>query len=85
MSAPKIVLSVLWVICLVSVLLPGEALLLTLGRGLFWLLVLVHAVECVMFLGQLRLAPGSLAGHLAQVFLFGVLHMQELWAAGKGR
>lgn len=38
----------------------------------------VHVVEMLVFFTACRAAGGSLAGHLVNVFLFGVIHMQEL-------
>ncbi|HEB91471.1 MAG TPA: hypothetical protein ENI85_17990 [Deltaproteobacteria bacterium] len=45
------------------------------GRSLFWVLVIVHAFECVAFLGVLRKSPRPLAGELWQTFLFGIVHV----------
>jgi uncharacterized protein YhhL (DUF1145 family) len=48
------------------------------GRLVFWILVVVHAIECVVFLPRLRAAGGSLAGHVLQTFLFGVVYVRSL-------
>lgn len=83
MSAPKIVLSVIWLACLASFGVGGDSLWATAGRVTFAVMVLAHLVECVVFSAELRRAGGSFAGHLAQVFLFGVLHLREV-RAGQG-
>ena len=44
------------------------------GRIVFWILLVVHAIECVVFLPKFRRAGGSLARHLAQTFVFGVVY-----------
>ena len=68
----------------VYVLLAGIA---TLGAGStasivsFWILGVLaaaHLVEMIVFYGLCKAAQGSLAGHLVQVFLFGVFHAKEL-------
>jgi uncharacterized protein YhhL (DUF1145 family) len=51
------------------------------GRFLLPALVLVHAVECVVFLPRLRAAGGSLVQHLVQTLLFGFVHVRTLAAS----
>ena len=51
------------------------------GQRLFWGLVIVHAIECVVFLPKLRAAGGSLGNHLVQTMLFGILHARNLGEA----
>jgi uncharacterized protein YhhL (DUF1145 family) len=41
-------------------------------------MLLVHGVECLVFLGRLRRGPGPLPGQLAQTLLFGYVHVREL-------
>ena len=55
-----------------------------LGRLVFWVLLVTHAVECAVFLPRMRAAGGSLAHHLVQVMLFGVFHARSLPPAGDG-
>ena len=65
----------------------GRWLFLALGVlcGVFWILVVVHAVECAVFLPRLRAAGGSLANHLVQTFLFGIAHVSTLPGAEESR
>ena len=79
MSSARIGVLVVWGLALASFLLPA-GLLRTVGFWLFWLMAIVHAVECVVFLPRLRAAGGSLAGQLGQTFVFGMVHMRELGA-----
>ena len=51
-----------------------------LGRSLFGVLAVVHAVECVAFLSVLKRSPRPLLGELWQTFLFGVVHVSMLRA-----
>ncbi len=78
MSIVRIALLVIWLLALSAVVLPGTALMFTVGRWLFWALLGVHALECVVFFARLRKAPGSLAGHLFNTMLFGIVHVRTL-------
>ena len=48
------------------------------GRTLFGLLVAVHLVEFVVFLGFYRRAGGSLFRHFHRTLVFGVIHKTEV-------
>ena len=52
----------------------------SLGRSLFGVLAVVHAVECIAFLSVLKRSPRPLLGELWQTFLFGVVHVSMLRA-----
>lgn len=82
MAGPKLVVFAIWVLCALAFLGPADSRLAGAGRTLFWVLVVAHAVECVIFLPRLRRAPGSLAHHLAQTFLYGIVHVRSLPDAG---
>jgi uncharacterized protein YhhL (DUF1145 family) len=41
----------------------------------------VHLIEVAVYFNLCKEAGGSLGGHLVNVFLFGVLHVNELKAA----
>lgn len=47
------------------------------GQALFFLLLAVHLVEFVVFLGFYRRAGGSLWRHFHRTVVFGVLHKAE--------
>jgi len=47
------------------------------GQALFGLLLAVHLVEFVVFLGLYRRAGGSLWRHFHRTVVFGVLHKAE--------
>ena len=49
-----------------------------LGRSLFMVLAITHAIECVAFLGVLRKSPRPLVEELWQTFLFGIVHVSTL-------
>lgn len=77
MSSPRIAVLVLWLALLASFLVSTSTVA-AVGRVVFLLLLAVHVVECLVFLPRLRRAPGSLAGHLLQTLVFGVIHVREL-------
>lgn len=78
MTGPKWVVLGVWLLGALAFLGPLELAVVRIGRSIFWTLVVVHAIECVVFLPRLRRAPGSLAGHLGQTFVFGILHARAL-------
>jgi uncharacterized protein YhhL (DUF1145 family) len=78
LSGPKWVVLAAWLLGALALLLPRDLALVGFGRAIFWTLAIVHAIECAVFLPRLRRAPGSLASHLRQTFLFGILHVREL-------
>ncbi len=74
----KMAVIVAWLLGFGALLLtPGSTPALV-GGWLLGILVVAHAVECVVFLPRLRKAPGSLPGHLLRTFVFGILHVREL-------
>lgn len=74
----KLAVAALWIACLAAFLLPDTSPLATPGRRLFVALVVVHAIECLVFLPRLRAAGGSLGHHLVQTMLFGIVHVRTL-------
>ena len=78
MSVPKIVLVCIWLLCLFAFFLPADFAAASIGRSLFWLLLVVHAIECAVFRNTLRNAPGTFGHNLVQTMIFGVLHVRGL-------
>ena len=78
MSVGKWVVLVVWVASILGYSVSSLAVLV------FWLLVVAHAVECLVFLPKLRATGGSFARHLVQTMLFGVFHLRELSEPGAG-
>jgi uncharacterized protein YhhL (DUF1145 family) len=81
MSAGKIVLLVMYVVLAGLVLTQGESTVGIWSLRLLLILVVVHAIEVVAFFKVCKEAGGSLPGHLLNVFLFGVLHVNDIKAA----
>ena len=73
----KAVVIALWIACIACFFLP-ESSLTSMGQRLFFGLVIVHAIECVVFLPKLRRAGGSLGSHLAQTMIFGLFYARGL-------
>lgn len=85
----KIVLGMTWLLATACFFPPLETSAWgEFGRTLFGVLVVVHLVECVAFLGILRQSPRPLAGELWQTFLFGIVHVSivrnEIGGGGEG-
>jgi uncharacterized protein YhhL (DUF1145 family) len=53
------------------------------GPVLFMILVVLHLLECVIFLPRLRKASGSLWNHIGQTMLYGVIHLREVKPASQ--
>jgi uncharacterized protein YhhL (DUF1145 family) len=75
---PKVVLGLVWIWALASFFVAPESSASSVGRIVFWVLVVAHAIECVVFLPKFRRAGGSLPGHFAQTMIFGFLHASSL-------
>jgi uncharacterized protein YhhL (DUF1145 family) len=87
-SIAKAVIGATWLLATACFFPPLESTALAgFGRTLFMVLAVVHAVECIAFLGVLQKSPRPLPGELWQTFLFGIVHVSivrnELRAAGE--
>lgn len=80
MGAAKVVVLIAWVWGVVSLFGVGGDWN-EWGRRVFWVLLIVHAIECVIFLPRLRKLPGSLGHHLVQTMLYGVVHLRSAQSA----
>jgi uncharacterized protein YhhL (DUF1145 family) len=80
MSAAKIVLLLIYAVLAVLALTQGETGVGAWSLRILVVLAVVHAIETLVFFRLCKAAGGSLPGHLLSVFLFGVLHANELKA-----
>ena len=85
MSPAKIVLLVIYAILAFLALTQGETAAGTWSVYLLVILAVTHLIETIVFFKLCKAAGGSLAGHLVSVFVFGVLHANELKAAQANR
>ena len=81
MSVPKIGVAGIWLACLAAFLAEAGSTLVQIGRIVFWVLVVVHTIECAVFYRLLKRAPGSLGSHLAGTFVFGMFHVKDVQLA----
>jgi hypothetical protein len=81
MSAAKIVLLVIYAVLAGLALTQGETSVGSWSLRFLGILAAVHLVETVVYFKLCKAAGGSLPGHLISVFLFGILHANELKAA----
>lgn len=85
LSIGKLVLAVVWIVAACAFFLPETASWASTGRLLFGALLAVHAIETIVFLPRLRAAGGSLANHVVQTLLFGLLHVGPLRTEAAGQ
>lgn len=78
MSIGKWLLLGIWVFCVVGYLAAEGSAVSTVAVGMFWFLLVAHAIECVVFHSRMRAAGGSLVHHVVQTMLFGIFHIQGL-------
>lgn len=81
MSAAKIVLLVIYAVLAALAFTQGDTTVGNWSSILLGILIVVHLIETVVYFKLCKAAGGSLGGHLLNVFLFGVLHVNELKAA----
>lgn len=81
MSAGKIVLLVVYAVLAGLALTQGNTTAGIWSLRLIGILGVAHIIEVAVFFKVCKAAGGSLAGHLLSVFLFGVIHVNELKAA----
>ncbi len=80
----KLLVAAAWVASIACFFLDPALLAVRLGRLVFWLMAIAHALECVVFLPRLRRADGPLSRHLGLTFLFGLFHLREVGSQASG-
>lgn len=78
MPVLKIAIGIVWVYSIYALASPSASIWMTLGQVVFWVMVVIHTAEAVVFQGRIRAAPGSTWRHFAQVLLFGFVHLRHL-------
>jgi uncharacterized protein YhhL (DUF1145 family) len=81
MSTAKIVLLMIYAVLAALAFTQGDTTVGIWSLRLLGILIVVHAIETLVYFKLCKAAGGSLGGHLLNVFLFGVLHVNELKAA----
>jgi uncharacterized protein YhhL (DUF1145 family) len=81
MSAAKIVLLVVYAVLAFFAFTQGETTTGIWSLRILGILIVVHLIETAVYFRLCQKAGGSLPGNLLSVFLFGVLHVNELKAA----
>ena len=85
MSIGKIACLLLYAVLLGLVFTMGDPTAGTVALWTLALLVVAHLIEMVLYVPIARRAGGSLAGHMVQFFLFGIVHKKELEASLAGQ
>lgn len=78
MPAAKIVTLVLYATLAGLALTQGDSSLGVWSLRLLVILAIAHSIEVLVFFKVCKEAPGSLPGHLLNVFLFGIFHVKEI-------
>ncbi len=74
----KIPVIILWLVCVSSFLFESGSAFATYGQLAFWCLVVVHAIECLIYLPTILHSKGPFLGHLFNTFIFGFFYFIEL-------
>ena len=82
MSVSKIVILVAYAVLIAIAVVAPDSSAGAYSLGLLLVLAAVHLVEVAVFYKRCREAGGSMAGHMLNVFLFGVFHIKELKSQG---
>ena len=86
----KLLVGLTWFAAASAFLFPPSSTFGQLGRLLFYLLLVVHAVECAVFFRTLKRTGRPLRSELARTLFYGVAHYAEVKAlvdareAGRG-
>ncbi len=78
MTTPQKLLIPVWLFAIACLFASSQALVFTLGRWTFWLMLAAHVVESLLFLPRLRAAGGPLGPHLVRTMVFGMFYVQTL-------
>jgi uncharacterized protein YhhL (DUF1145 family) len=84
MSPVKIVMLLTYVVLASLALSQGGSAVGVWSLRILLVLAAVHLVEVAVFFRACQSAGGSLPMHLLNIFLFGVIHAQEIKAARDG-
>ncbi len=84
MNAPKIAVIAVWLLLASGFVFAPESGLSRITQAGFWLMLVAHGVEFVIFRSVFEGAPGTQAQHLIQTLIFGVVHVREVRAAAAG-
>ena len=74
---------ILWFV-LVALMLLASGWLASIGKFVFWLLVVVHIAEFFVKKDVLEKAGGSMGKHFVQTLIYGMFHWQPLEEAQQG-
>ena len=74
----KWALGVLWLFAVASFFMPAGSGARSFGQLVFWLMLVAHAFECVIFWRILRRTGKPIVGQIVQIVLFGIVHYQTI-------
>ena len=81
MSVAKTVLLVVYAVLAALAITQGDSGVGIWSLRILGILVVAHVIETLVYFKLCKAAGGSLVGNLLSVFVFGVLHVNEMKAA----
>ena len=78
MTRQKISVLFLWVTLGLCVLSSGDSTLLSIGRFVFWAMLVAHIAEFVVMRSVFQRDGGSMGHHFVQTLIYGLFHWTPL-------
>ena len=78
MKAPHIITLVLWAFGIVNIFEPFAGWLYYLGLGIFYILLVVHLIECLVYRNKILKSQDSPFVAFSMTLLFGVVYLGSI-------
>jgi uncharacterized protein YhhL (DUF1145 family) len=78
MKVSKIITLIIWAVCACCLVITNDSIWVTTGIALFWVLLVSHLLEFVIYLPKLRKMDGSMPIYFINIMLFGVFYWNEI-------
>lgn len=78
MKAPHIITLILWAIGIVNLLEPFNGWFFYVASGIFYLLLIAHLVECVIYRNKILKSEDSPFIAFSMTFIFGVIYLSSI-------
>jgi|TARA_R110002072_G_scaffold125804_1_gene262054 hypothetical protein len=78
MKVSKIITLIIWAVCAWCLVITDNSIWVITGRALFWVLLVSHLLEFVIYLPKLRKMDGSMPAYFINIMLFGIVYWNEI-------
>ena len=78
MKAPHIITLILWAFGLVNLFEPFNGLVFYMASGIFYLLLIAHLIECVIYKGKILKSQDSPLVAFSMTLIFGVIYLGSI-------